>query len=113
MPATEDAAIRGELPAAELGTPQDSQGFQGLGVGARRESLRDEAVRGSGRLRHLHGPIYGGQEEDVLKDHFVLGKNNACIICMKLFGGSVLKLSTWTDGQRLRKQIELDFFVSI
>lgn len=82
VPTIEDAAIRGELPAAELDSPQDSQGFQGLGVGARRESLRDEAVRGPGRLRYLHGTIYGGQEEDVLKDNFMLGKNNACIICV-------------------------------
>lgn len=68
MPATEDAATRGELPAAWLDPPQDTQGLQDLGTGARGQSLRDEAVRQSGRLRYLHGALHGGQEEDVLRD---------------------------------------------
>lgn len=39
VPATEDAAVGGELPAAELGAARAPQGLQGLGAGARRESL--------------------------------------------------------------------------
>lgn len=39
LSATEDPATGGELPAAELDTPQDPQGIQSLGAGARREPL--------------------------------------------------------------------------
>ncbi|XP_020294726.1 E3 ubiquitin-protein ligase LRSAM1 isoform X2 [Pseudomyrmex gracilis] len=66
MSATENAATGGELLAAELGASENSQGLQRLDARARRESLRDEAVRESGRLRRLHGALHGRQEEDVL-----------------------------------------------
>lgn len=60
LSAPKDTAVGRELPATELDSPEDPQGLQDLGDGARRQSLRDEAVRESGRLRHLHGTLHRG-----------------------------------------------------
>lgn len=66
LPAAEDVAIGGELFAAEFSAPQDPQEFEGVGIGARWESFRDETVYEPGWLRHLHGTLHGGEKEDVL-----------------------------------------------
>jgi len=39
MPAAEDATVGGKLSTAELGAPQDSQGFQNISIGTRGKSL--------------------------------------------------------------------------